>query len=397
MRIVQTSDWHLGHRLMGESREEEHRLFLQWLLEYLERNRPDILIVSGDIFDTGTPPSYARRALNDFLASSPVRVVLTAGNHDSPAVLEEQKELLGRLGCTVSTTIGDGDEDVVITVDREDGPAGVVCAVPFIKESDIRKSAQSTDSHDRREALIRGIEAHYRKIYEKALKIAGDTLPVVATGHLSVPWTREDSEAVREIYIGTLESFDSRLFPPFDYIALGHFHKMAKMKNICYSGSPVPLSFQEAGGARYILDVEVERGKAPRIEAVEVPRFRSILSIEGSLEEIERDISSISVHSPLSPIWVEAIVKESGIFSLRDFASRVGGDEVEILRTILERGGESEATLAGRIEAEVGDITPSVVFDRRLGLEEGLDDEDRSRLKELFLQIAQSVELENEN
>ena len=95
MRIIHTSDWHLGQHFMGKSREAEHRAFLDWLGNLIIQSSADALVVAGDIFDTGTPPSYARAMYNDFIVSLQKTgcsmTVVLGGNHDSPATLNEAK------------------------------------------------------------------------------------------------------------------------------------------------------------------------------------------------------------------------------------------------------------------------------------------------------------------
>ena len=109
MRILHTSDWHLGQHFMGKSREAEHRAFCRWLVEQVRENDVDAVLIAGDIFDTGAPPSYAREQYNRFiveLRETGAALVVLGGNHDSVAMLEESRELLAVLGTRVVAAVG---------------------------------------------------------------------------------------------------------------------------------------------------------------------------------------------------------------------------------------------------------------------------------------------------
>lgn len=105
MRLLHTSDWHLGQNFMGKSRLSEHRAFLTWLLDTIDQQQIDALLVVGDIFDTATPPSYARTLYHNFIVElnqrSRCQLVVIGGNHDSVATLHETRDLLQCLNTTV--------------------------------------------------------------------------------------------------------------------------------------------------------------------------------------------------------------------------------------------------------------------------------------------------------
>ena len=164
MKILHTSDWHLGQSFMGKSREEEHRAFLAWLLELIEKEEISVLIVAGDIFDIGTPPNYALELYYNFLTklsrSSCENIIITAGNHDSIATLKAPKQLLKALNIHLITS-GDEDEEEIVPIYKQETLEGIVCAVPFLRDYVVRKSLDAQSMSDKENALTQGIKEHY--------------------------------------------------------------------------------------------------------------------------------------------------------------------------------------------------------------------------------------------
>ena len=143
MRVLHTSDWHIGRTLYGRKRYEEFESFLTWLAETIQQNRIDALLVSGDVFDTSAPSNRAQELYYRFLcrvAASVCRhVVVVAGNHDSPSFLNAPKELLRALDVHVVGSSTENTEDEVLVLRNEqDAPELIVCAVPYLRDRDIR-------------------------------------------------------------------------------------------------------------------------------------------------------------------------------------------------------------------------------------------------------------------
>ena len=251
MRIIHTSDWHLGQYFFTKSRAPEHQHFLNWLVEQVELHHVDAVIVAGDIFDTGSPPSYARELYNKFivdLQKTGCQLVILSGNHDSVSVLNESSALLRYLNTQVITS---GSEPHVVTlVNKQAQPIGLVCAIPFLRPRDIQLSIAGQNIEEKQRSLQTAIHDHYQASYQLALEqrtALGLDIPIIATGHLTVVGAAL-TDSVRDIYIGTLDAFPSGAFPPADYIALGHIHRsqvIGGQENIRYCGSPIALSFDE--------------------------------------------------------------------------------------------------------------------------------------------------------
>ena len=312
MKILHTSDWHLGQSFFTKSRKNEHAAFLKWLLQQVEAHQIDAIIVAGDVFDTGTPPSYARELYHAFigeLQGMQCTLVVLGGNHDSVSVLNESKALLKYLNShVIASTYGEISEQVITLNDRKGLPGAVLCAVPFIRPRDVLVSEAGQSGSDKRQALGDAIKQHYGALYNEALSLRASieekqaeqgsknsaAIPIIATGHLTALGVSQ-SESVRDIYIGTLEGFDAKGFPPADYIALGHIHrpqKVAKTEHIRYSGSPIPLSFDELNTQKQVVLVTFEcESTTPTISTLPIPRFQAMEVIRGDLQAIEAAIN----------------------------------------------------------------------------------------------------------
>lgn len=244
MRILHTSDWHLGQNFYTQNRQQEHQDLIDWILQKVGQLHIDAVIIAGDIFDTGTPPSYARQLYNQFvlrLSQVNCQLLVLGGNHDAVAMLNESKQLLAALNVHVIPNTEDDLNNQIVTLYSQNGEAGaVVCAIPFIRPRDILKSQAGDSSKKKQQALGEAIAEHYKMLYEMACakrealyETTQNWLPIIATGHLTAMGVKS-SESVRDIYIGNLDGFDANGFPPADYIALGHIHRpqIVAKKNI---------------------------------------------------------------------------------------------------------------------------------------------------------------------
>jgi exonuclease SbcD len=408
MRIIHTSDWHLGQHFMGKSREGEHRAFLGWLLTLIVSSRADCLVVAGDIFDTGTPPSYARTLYNDFIVSLQktgcTMTVILGGNHDSAATLNEAKELLACLNTRVVGNITTTFTDHVLVLnDRRGNPGAILCSVPYIRPRDLVASLAGQSGQDKKQALIEAISGFYNGVFDaaSALKneiMANKPLPIIATGHLTIVGGKT-SESVRDIYIGSLDAFPAAKFPPADYIALGHLHRGQRIKgadHIRYSGSPIPLSFDEAKQPKQVLLVDFEQGGLKAIEEVEIPCFRTLVCIKGDLAAIEENINKLPDPAGGRTLWLEVEVAMDDY--LTDLSNRIQlmieDKPIELLRIRRKRKGV-ESILPAASKEKLEELKPHEVFLRRLVAEE-MDDSQKDQLMGLFKEILNRIEEEGD-
>ncbi|MDP4529566.1 exonuclease subunit SbcD [Alkalimonas delamerensis] len=399
MKIIHTSDWHLGQSFFTKSRKAEHQAFLHWLLAQAEQQQVDAILVAGDVFDTGTPPSYARELYNEFVVACNrlgICLVVLGGNHDSVSVLNESRQLLACLNTYVVASVTDEPEQQLLTLPKRDGsPGALLCAVPFVRPRDVLQSRAGDSGLAKRQALGTAISQHYQQLYQLALtkrQALAQPLPIVATGHLSALGVSQ-SESVRDIYIGTLDGFAADAFPPADYIALGHIHRpqiVGKKPHIRYSGSPIPLSFDELGSSKQVLLVQFADDKLEEVTPLEVPRFQPMALLKGNLSELEQQLSQYPEQAD-QPTWLSIEVTLDDY--LPNLQQRIqalcDGKAVDVLQLRRARSKQRQS-LSQQQQETLTELTPQQVFERRLALEH-FDDENtcarKTRLEQLFTQI----------
>ncbi|WP_428945388.1 exonuclease subunit SbcD [Pantoea sp. FN060301] len=380
MRLIHTSDWHLGQFFYTKSRAPEHQAFLNWLLAQAIAHQVDAIIVAGDIFDTGSPPSYAHELYNSFvvkLQQAGCQLVVLGGNHDSVATLNESRELLACLNTRViAAASSDPEEQVLMLTTRDGEPGALLCAIPFLRPRDITLSRAGQSGREKQQTLLEAITLHYQRCWQAALQQReklGLALPIIATGHLTTVGVTK-SDAVRDIYIGTLDAFPAQAFPPADYIALGHIHRAQRIANsdhIRYSGSPIPLSFDELGKEKSVFLVEFSAGKLSQVTPLNVPLFQPMQMIKGTLEEIERQLAAIQPREDGKPVWLDIeIVTQAWLNDIqRRIQDLTEGLPVEVV--LLRRSREQRAQVIARQNNEtLSELSVEEVFSRRLAMEE---------------------------
>ncbi len=405
-RLIHTSDWHLGQHFFGKSRAPEHAAFLQWLLQQVDAHQVDAVIVAGDVFDTGAPPSYARELYNRFIVDLQrlgATLVVLGGNHDSVATLNESRELLACLNTQVIPgVLADPAEQVLTLHNRAGQAAAVLCAVPFLRPRDVMTSEAGQTGSDKQQALQQAIARHYADLFARAQQLqasVSEPVPIIATGHLTTVGA-STTESVRDIYIGTLDAFPASAFPAADYIALGHIHKAQKVggaEHIRYSGSPLALSFDEHGRDKSVLLVDFKNGRLEQVESLSVPCFQSMEVLRGSLREIEAALEAYRT-MPLDgpPVWLDIEVSSQDY--LNDLQRRIQAltEElpVEVLLLRRARTGQ-QAALFGEARETLSELSIQDVFERRLEQETWETDEEQqrvARLRQSFYQVVAELE-----
>ncbi|MBM3966531.1 MAG: exonuclease subunit SbcD [Planctomycetes bacterium] len=363
MRILHTADWHLGRTLYSKTRYEEFQKFLDWLLETIRLQSIDALLVAGDVFDTTSPNNTAQQLYYSFLSqlsSTGCRhVVITGGNHDSPTFLEAPKQLLKALDIHIVGSAKEHiDEEVILLRGAEDKPELIVCAVPYLRDRDIRTS-EAGESLETKEAKMReGIANHYAQVANTATRLRdslGVAIPIVAMGHLYTAGGKTvDGDGVRNLYVGNLAHVESTIFPPdFDYVALGHLHVPQKVNDnemIRFSGSPIPMGFGEAKQKKFI-NVAQWLNHQMTVELIAIPEFQQLESVEGDWPHIEQRLNALKELGHAT--WLEITYQGTDpIANLKDKIDQIiDGSPLEYLKVttprnyqgILGRGDVSEA------------------------------------------------------
>ncbi|MCS6905978.1 MAG: exonuclease SbcCD subunit D C-terminal domain-containing protein [Bacteroidia bacterium] len=321
MKILHTSDWHLGQKLIEKDRAEEHKLFLDWLLEVLEEKQINILVIAGDIFDTHNPPKEAENYYADFLARASKiteHIVIIAGNHDSTATLEAYKAVLKALDIHVVGSFNEDPAQEILPLRNRKSKQieTVVAAVPFLRDNLLIRSIPREDIQDRKERMVQAMYDHYQRIAEATSAYEKEKIPLIATGHLFVAGAK-DSESERQIHVGTLDCMKADIFAPiFSYVALGHLHRpqqVAQKEFIRYSGSPIPLSFGEVEDKKSTKEVvllEYNGSQLQKISPISVPTARSLKRFKGTFEEVMDAMEKYNfenIEGKLEP-WFDAVI-----------------------------------------------------------------------------------------
>ena len=401
LKLLHTSDWHIGRTLYGRKRYEEFEAFLTWLAETIQQNAIDALLVAGDVFDTSAPSNRAQELYYRFLcrvaASSCRHVVVVAGNHDSPSFLNAPKELLKALDVhVVGSSTSSPEDEVLVLCNEQDAPELIVCAVPYLRDRDIRVAEAGESVEDKERKLIDGIRTHYAAVAalaEQKREELGVDIPIVGTGHLFTAGGQTvDGDGVRELYVGSLAHVTAGIFPAcFNYLALGHLHVPQEVngsETIRYSGSPLPMGFGEAKQQKSVCQVEFH-STAASVQLIDVPIFQKLERVKGDWEGISNRIIELSATD--SQGWLEVIYDGTEVIGdLRErLEAAISGTQMEILwiknNRIIER-------VLGQIHEEetLDDLNVNDVFERCLAVHD-VPEEQRPELLRAYQETVSSL------
>lgn len=410
MKLLHTSDWHIGRTLYGRKRYEEFEAFLDWLVRVIQQHRIDALLVAGDVFDTSAPSNRAQqlyyRLLCRVAASCCRHVVIVAGNHDSPSFLSAPKELLKALDVHVVGSPGEDPQDEVLVLrDKQGRPELIVCAVPYLRDRDIRVAQAGESIEDKERSLVDGIRRHYAEVAARAEGRRAELyaeVPIVATGHLFAAGAQTvDGDGVRELYVGSLAHVNSGIFPDcFDYLALGHLHvpqKVSGLETMRYSGSPLPMGFGEAQQQKYVVLVDfksrtanpADKTSQPDIELFPVPVFQKLERVRGDWDGIASRIHELAAKGV--PVWLEIIYEGTEVIGdLRQrLDAAISGTGMEILRV---KNNRIVDRVLGQIHEEetLDDLNLNDVFERCLAMHD-VPEEQRPELIRTYQETLASL------
>lgn len=413
MRLLHTSDWHLGRLLYGKKRYDEFAAFLEWLIGTIVNEKIDVLLVAGDLFDNSTPSNRAQELYYSFLsriaATCCKHVIITAGNHDSPSFLDAPGALLRALRVHVAGAVGTTPDDEVIVIDDIPGNDGstapsavIICAVPYLRESDLRTVSAGESVDEKTAKMVDGVKQHYTAVHDAALRVreallkeqCTSTVPIIAMGHLFTSGgLTVEGDGVRELYVGSLAHTENTIFAAeIAYLALGHLHVpqiVGGQASRRYSGSPLAMGFGEALQQKSVVVVTLN-GAEPEIALVPVPVFRKLVQIRGDLAAI---LSHIEVcKSSGDEAWLEILYEGDDVAAqLQErLAEAVAGTALEIVRI------RNNRIIAGVLkrqhpEERMEDITPREVFTRCLEAH-AVPGEQRPDLFATYMEILQRIE-----
>ncbi|MDC7230892.1 MAG: exonuclease SbcCD subunit D C-terminal domain-containing protein [Sphaerochaetaceae bacterium] len=375
MNILHTSDWHLGRSLFSQKRYDEFAAFLGWLIETIENQQVDILLVSGDIFDTSTPSNKAQQLYYEFLykvsKSCCKTVVIIGGNHDSPSFLQAPSALLHVLNVHVIGFKRETPEEEVLIVEANGKPMAIICAVPYLRDKDIRYAEAGETIDDKNRKLLEGIKEHYKTVCSIAKKRQmelGNNVPLIAMGHLFTQGGKTvEGDGVSELYIGSLAQIDSSVFPEFlDYVALGHLHVpqcVGGKDAIRYSGSPIPMGFGEAKQQKQVVLLHFD--KTLSIDPLPIPSFQHLESIKGNMEHITSRIIQLKEKGESAYIEIEYTAPEMVTNLSEQCEELVKDSNLTILR-IRNRQFIQRVMASMQVQETLEDLNPEEVFTRCL-------------------------------
>lgn len=402
MKILHTADWHIGQHLHTRKRYHEFEQFFKWLVDKIVAESFDVLLVAGDVFDTTTPSNYAQELYNNFLAevskTACRHVIVTGGNHDSPSLLNAQRNVFKLLQIHVVGSAEKSPKDEVLLLrDANDNPELIVCAIPYLRDRDVRKSEPGETLEEKGKKLIEGIRIHYEEVCAEAERLQeslAEWVPIVAMGHLFTSGgTTTDGDGVRDLYIGSLGHVHAEIFPHcINYLALGHLHSPQKVGNkdtMRYSGSPLPISFAEADHDKEVVCIEFIN-KQIKVEGLKIPRFQELKRIRGDWEFIFNAVKKEKESG--SKAFLE-LVYTGGEYidhKLRDDLERsVEGSSLEILKINNERK-RNRIIAEGENSASLDDLQPIDVFKGILN-EEQIQENAHEDLIARFLEIVTQI------
>lgn len=282
MRLLHTSDWHLGKRLFKLDRSPEHELFLDWLLQTLIAEKIDYLLIAGDIFDTPTPPHQSLETFYNFLhrvsLETQTKTLIIAGNHDSGLLLEAPGKILSSHRVKIWGKLSENPEDHWMRTNGID-----LCAIPFFRSYELLPHGEG----DALEAL------------KKYLIKPKDRPQLLMLHHLAGIYEAAGSEQV--ISLSGVDSIPAELLENFNYVALGHIHKPQKVAHESfYSGSPIPLRFSETlKKSVRIIDVHENQVSS---KAHSIPVFREFFIVKTDESTYRHDLDKLSSQSELRPM-----------------------------------------------------------------------------------------------
>ncbi|MGK5058682.1 exonuclease SbcCD subunit D C-terminal domain-containing protein [Janthinobacterium sp. LB2P49] len=386
MRLLHTSDWHLGQTLHNYERGYEHQRFLDWLLDTLVTEQVDVLLVAGDVFDNANPSAASQKQLYVFLQQARARLpalqlVVVAGNHDSAGRLEAPGPLLAAhgthvIGHLLRDEAGQLDlERLLLPLTGSDGQVQAWClAVPFLRPGDVPK-LPAGDSQD---AYLGGIALLYRQLADLALARRQPGQAILAMGHCHMVGGEMSNDSERRIVIGGTEMLPSGIFDTaIAYAALGHLHKaqaVGGQEHIRYCGSPIPLSFAEVNYRHQVLCLDIDGETLHSVRAIEVPRAVPLLRIPSTpapIADVLAQLAALDVPAapaeaqPFLEVRVRLDAPEPGLRTRIETA--LDGKPVRLAKIETSSAARSSAPENMTLD-QLGQLQPDDIF-RRLYLQ----------------------------
>ena len=316
MRLLHTSDWHLGRQFHGASLLQEQAAALDRIVALAAEAEVDAVLIAGDLYDRAIPPAEAVQLFNDTLARlsrAGAAVVAIAGNHDSHVRVSIYDPLLSAFGVTIRGDVRRAAEPVLVTPRRGGAPVAIY-PLPYLEPSvdgpllaALSEAGEAADSAPRlshqevtRRALERIHHDRESRPQQRSVLVAHT---FVAGG--------ETSESERELTVGNVDRVSVDTFAGFDYVALGHLHGSQQLDGprVAYSGTPLPYSFSEQHQTKSVRIIELDAGGMAAVEIVPLGVGRPLRTLEGPIEALCSDPR----HDDARHAWVRVILTDDDL------------------------------------------------------------------------------------
>lgn len=407
LTVMHTADWHLGRSIKEYRRQHEFRDVLNQMYAYISEISPDLLLVSGDVFDTSMPPAWAQELYYNFLMrlqylSSIPQVIITAGNHDSPSLLEAPKELLSMFKIKVIGNISLVDENNVISVHNKNGTLiAIVVAVPYLRDSQLSKASKEGRIDSWQEELQNSMRSYYTNLIKKAQFLRHNQLvPIIVMGHLFLMGgSINEHDGTRVAEVGSLGSFSpENTFNKVDYFALGHLHQsqvVCKNNSWRYSGSLLKFSFSETKHKKSVTVATFHDRNLVNCDLLYLKDPISLIKLTGEFVEQKRSIEEL--HKLNQSIYIEINVNKNDLIKAKELQQWLyDSNSLVIIIQITRTDNPKNIQFLMNKPKEfisLDHLKPSDIFKKRLIIEK-LDSVKETTLLKLFSYIEHKV-LEN--
>lgn len=400
MKIIHTGDWHIGKIVNEFSMIEDQRYILNSLVDLIKKEKPDVLVIAGDIYDRSIPPVEAVELLNNvfskILIENKVKIIAISGNHDSGERVAFGSEILEKEGLYIAGIIE--DEIKRVTLKDEFGEINFYL-IPYVDPAVVRRKYENMDIKNHNDAMA----LHVKQIEKNMDKNARNIL--VAHGYVTlkreeaIEGAGEDkyklaeieiSDSERPLSIGGTDLIDGRIFKNFDYVALGHLHGRQKIgrDTIRYSGSLLKYSFSEINHKKGVTIVDFKEDKEPIIRQEELIPIRNMRSLKGPIEDL---IKAGREDKYNKKDYIQAILTDEG--ELMDPIGKLRGVYPNIM--LLKRGDrlnikESETSAAKGYKSK-SELELFKEFYNRIGTGEFLENKE-AMIRDIIDQVLKGRE-----
>ncbi|HEU5160232.1 MAG TPA: exonuclease SbcCD subunit D [Streptosporangiaceae bacterium] len=311
MRILHTADWHVGKVLKGRSRVAEHTAVLGEIVDIARAEDVDVVIVAGDVFDAAAPvPAAQALVMRTLLAlrEDDRQVVVLAGNHDNPHLLDVYRPVLGTVGIHVVGTFRGPENGGVISFTARSGEEARIAVLPFLSHRFAVRAAEALRGTPPQHSVAYSLKwAELAGALTSGFGSARDETVNLLTAHATLRGGRlgggeREAQTVMSYYV------EPGTFPEtLQYAALGHLHRRQRLPGPCplwYAGSPLAVDFGDETIRPGVLIVTVGPGEEAQVRTAEITAARRLRTVRGSLDELA------ALAPDLEGVWLRVVVAE---------------------------------------------------------------------------------------